>query len=82
MIVYFAEIIILIIETLYLIIWEPLYFSTYTYFGLFFSFGSIIITLLIETYMLWITFCFMEHIKNNRLYLLQDIKNNLFAISP
>ena len=65
MIVYFAEIIILIIETLYLIICEPLYFSTYTYFGLFFSYGSIIITLLIETYMLWISFCFMEHIKNN-----------------
>ena len=83
MIVYFSEIIILILETLYLIIYEPLYFTNYTYFGLFFSYGSIIVTLLIEQYMLWITFCFMQHIKNDRLYLLQDINhNNLFAITP
>ena len=81
-IVFFGEIIILIVETLYLIIFEPLYFSTYSYFGLFFSYGSIIITLLIELYMLWITFCFTNHIKNNRLYLLQDFNNNLFSISP
>ena len=77
------EIITLILETTYLIIFEPLYFSTFTILGLFASYGSYIVTLLIEQYMVWITFCFMEHIKYNRLYLLQDINdNNLFAISP
>ena len=83
MIVYFSEILILIFETIYLIIFEPLYFSTYTFIGLIISYGSIILTIIIEQYMVWITFCFMEHIKDNRLYLLQDINdNNLFSISP
>ena len=83
MIVYFSEILILIFETIYLIIFEPLYFSTYTFIGLIISYGSIILTIIIEQYMVWITFCFMEHVKDNRLYLLQDINdNNLFSISP
>ena len=83
MITFFLEILILIFETIYLFIFDRLYFSTYTYLGLLISYGSIIITLLIEQYMVWITFCFIEHIKDNRLYLLQDINdNNLFAISP
>ena len=83
MIVFFLEILILIFETIYLIIFESLYFSTYSYLGLIISYGSIIVSLLIEQYMVWITFCFMEHIKDNRLYLLQDINdNNLFAITP
>ena len=83
MIVYFLEIFTLVFETIYLILFDRLYFSSYTLFGLIFSYGCIILTILIETYMVWITFCFMEHVKNNRLYLLQDINNNnLFSISP
>ena len=82
MIVYFLEIITLVLETIYLIFFEPLYFSSYNKFGLILSYGCIILTLLIENYMIWITFCFMEHIKNNRLYLLQDNNDNLFAMSP
>ena len=81
LIVFFLEIITLILETTYLIIFEPLYFSTFTILGLFASYGSYIVTLLIEQYMVWITFCFMEHIKYNRLYLLQDINDNLFSMS-
>ena len=73
----------LIFEILYLIIFEHLYFSAYSYFGLIISYGSIIVSLLIEQYMVWITFYFMEHIKDNRLYLLNNINdNNLFAIFP
>ena len=83
MIVFFLEILIFIFETIYLFIFERLYFSTYTYLGLFISYSSIIVSLLIEQYMVWITFCFVEHVKNNRIYLLQDINdNNLLAISP
>ena len=83
MFIFYMEIILIIFETVYLIIYNPLYFSSYTFLGLIFSYGSIVVTLLIEIYMIWIIFCYMEHIKNNRLYLLQDIKdNNLFAISP
>ena len=81
MIVFFLEIITLVLETLYLIFFEPLYFSSYNIFGLVLSYGCIIITLLIENYMVWITFCFMEHIKYNRLYLLHDINDNLFSMS-
>ena len=83
MFIFYMEIILSIVETVYLIIYDPLYFASYTYLGLVLSYVSIVVTLLIEIYMIWIIFCYMEHIKNNRLYLLQDIKdNNLFAISP
>ena len=66
MIVFFEEILILIFENIYLIIFERLYFSTYSYLVLIIYYGSIIVSLLIEQYMVWITFCFMEHIKDNR----------------
>ena len=81
--IYIMEIINLVFKTLYIMIYDLLYFSSYSYLGILISFGSLIATLLIEEYMLWITFCFMEHIKNNRLYLLHNINDNtLFAISP
>ena len=81
--IYIMEIINLVFKTLFIMIYDSLYFSSYSYIGLFISYSSLIATLLIEEYMLWITFCFMEHVKNNRLYLLQNINDNtLFAISP
>ena len=72
---FFFEIISVIAQTIYLILYEPLYFSTSSYLGIILSYSGIVITLLIEGYMIWITFCFMEHIKNNRLYLLKDYNN-------
>ena len=83
MFTFYMEITFIILDTLYLIIYDPIYFYYYTYLGLFISYSSMILTLLIESYMIWIIFCFMEHVKNNRLYLLQELnENNLFAISP
>ena len=83
MILYFAEIIMLVLKTIYIKIYDNIYFSSYTYLGLFGTYFFLIITLLLEEYMVWVTFCFMEHVKNNRLYLLQNINDtDLFAISP
>ena len=83
MMLYFAEIIMLVLKTIYVKIYDPIYFSSYTYFGLFGTYFFLIATLLIEEYMVWVTFCFMEHVKNHRLYLLQNINDNdLLAISP
>ena len=81
LILYFTEILILVSRTIYIKLYDPLYYNSYTYLGLFVSYSSLIVTLLVEEYMVWITFCFMEHVKNNRLYLLQNINdNNLFSI--
>ena len=82
MILFFLEIIRLTLETICLKIYDPLYFKSYSYLGIFLSYSILIITLLFEDYMVWITFCFMEHIKNNNIYLLHTIDdNNLFSIS-
>ena len=80
MIVFYMDLGFFIIETIFVLLTDPAFFFSYTILGLCFFYTLQIITLFFELYMLWICFCFMVHVNNERIYLLKNNSRHIFSI--
>ena len=71
MIVFYLDLISCLVDSVIVVWTDPFYFFTFTILGLFLFYTLEIISLIIELYMVWISFCFMVHVDTEKIFLLK-----------